>query len=68
MPKPKPFSARLRELREQADLSVAALAEKAGVTRESVRLYEAGARRPTWQAVQQLATALNVSTELFRDQ
>ena len=67
MPKPKPFAATLRTLRERAALSVASLAERAGMTREAVRLYEAGKRRPTWDAVQQLATALGISTEALRD-
>ena len=65
--RPQPFSVRLRLLREKTELSVAALAEKAGMSRESVRLYEAGKRSPTWDAVQKLAAALGVPTDTFRD-
>ncbi len=63
---PATFATILRREREKAGLSVAALAEAASMDRESVRLYEAGARRPTWQAVQAIATALNVPTDTFR--
>lgn len=63
---PAGFGDRLKALREKAVLSVAALAEAAGVSRESVRLYEVGERRPTWDAVQALAAALNVPTDTFR--
>lgn len=61
------FGARLKVLREKAELSVAELATKAGMNRESVRLYENGERRPTWDAVQSLAAALGISTDVFRD-
>jgi len=64
---PLSFPDRLRALRESAGLSVEALATAAGLTRQAVHNYEAGERRPTWQAVQQLATALGVSTDAFRE-
>lgn len=67
MPKPKPFGATLKQLREAAGMSVAQLAALAGMNRESVRLYEAGGRAPTWKAVQALAKALGVTTDTFRD-
>lgn len=64
----KPAFARLlREARKQASLSVAELAAKASLSREAIRLYENSTRRPTWDAVQQLAAALGISTEAFRD-
>jgi transcriptional regulator with XRE-family HTH domain len=65
--KPSPFPTRLRALREAAGLSVAELADRAGLSREAVRLYEAGRRDPAWSAVQRLADALNASTEDLRD-
>ena len=65
--KPESFGAILRRVREKTALSVADLADAAGVSRESVRLYELGDRRPTWDAVQLLAVALGVSTDTFRD-
>lgn len=61
------FASRLRGLREAAGLSVAALASTAGLSRQAVHQYEDGRRQPTWQAVQQLAAALNVPTDTFRD-
>lgn len=64
---PPPFGASLRRLREAAGLSVQQLAERAGLDRQSVYNYEAGTRRPTWDAVQQLAAALGVPTDALRD-
>lgn len=61
------FPARLRALRTEAGLSVAELAAKAEMSRETIRLYENGARAPTWAQVQKLVDALGVSTEQFRD-
>lgn len=64
----KPFGETLRSLREDAGLSREQLAKTAKMSRESVRLYEAGERDPTWKAVQFLAKALGVTTDTFRDQ
>jgi DNA-binding XRE family transcriptional regulator len=64
---PAPFPVRLRELRATAGLTVQELAESAGLTRQAVHNYESGARHPTWDAVQKLAAALGVSTDVFRD-
>jgi transcriptional regulator with XRE-family HTH domain len=61
------FPTVLIRLRESAGLTVAELAEAAGLTRQAVHNYESGARRPTWDAVQKLAAALGVSTDVFRD-
>ena len=58
---------RVRQFRERAGLTVQELAESAGLTRQAVHNYESGARRPTWDAVQKLAAALGVSTDVFRD-
>lgn len=61
------FSSRLRALRAEAGLSQAALAERAGLTTLGVSQLETGRRRdPSWQTVQALAAALEVSTEAFR--
>lgn len=65
--KPESFAAILRREREGAELSREQLADAAGITRESVRLYETGERRPTWTAVQAIAKALNLPTDTFRD-
>lgn len=62
----KAFGPRLKALREKAGLSGESLAAAAGMTRQAVHNYEAGQRSPTWDAVQQLAAALGVSTDTFR--
>jgi transcriptional regulator with XRE-family HTH domain len=64
---PDQFPAVLRSLRERANITVAELAEAAGLTRQAVHNYESGARCPTWDAVQKLAEALSVSTDALRD-
>ena len=61
------FAATLTRLRTDAGLTVAELATKAGMNRESVRLYESGKRQPTWKAVQKIADALAAPLEAFRD-
>ena len=63
----KSFAKRLHALREERNLSREQLAESAGLTRQAIHLYESGERRPTWDAVQALAKALNVPTDAFRD-
>lgn len=67
MTKRPPFPARLRELRERAELSVAALAAKAKITRAALYNLENGDSRPSWDVVQRLARALGVPTDTFRD-
>jgi transcriptional regulator with XRE-family HTH domain len=63
---PPTFAARLRDLRTASGLSVAQLAEKAGLTRAGVDHLERGVRRPGWDTVLRLADALGVSVERFR--
>ena len=60
------FAERLRELREQAGLTQAALAQTSGLPLGSIRNYEQGQREPYWQVVFKLADALGVSTEAFK--
>ncbi len=62
---PVPFAARLRTLREQANLSVAALAARAKFTRQAVYRWEAGERSPSFADVQRLAVALGVGVAAF---
>lgn len=64
--KPESFAAVLRRLRAAAGFSLQGLAEKAGLSRQVIHNYENG-RRPSWDAVQQLAAALGVTTDTFRD-
>lgn len=61
------FGERLRQLREKANLTQEALAQKAGMSIGSVRNYEQGIREPYWRGVFQLAKALGVSSEAFAE-
>jgi transcriptional regulator with XRE-family HTH domain len=60
------FAERLRQLRQEAGLTLQALADKAGMHRESVAQLERNRRQPAWESVLALADALGVSTEAFR--
>ena len=64
---PADFPARLKAIREGAGMTPGQLAAAAGTTPAAVSRYESGDRRPTWDAVQQLAAALGVTTDTFRD-
>jgi transcriptional regulator with XRE-family HTH domain len=61
------FASSLRRLRQEAGLTIQALADKAGMHLESVAQLERGRRRPTWESVLALADALGISVEAFRD-
>jgi transcriptional regulator with XRE-family HTH domain len=66
MPADTPFAVALRRLRERAGLSMAALADRAGLHRTHVWKLEAGQRpHPSWRTVQALAKALGVKVEVF---
>jgi transcriptional regulator with XRE-family HTH domain len=57
---------KLKKFREAKDMSQAALAKKAGITREYVNKLEAGRYDPTVGVLQRLARALRVPvTELL---
>lgn len=60
-PTPKQMGRRLQALRMEQKMSRQELAAKAGVTREYVRLVEAGRRDLTVGTLQKLAKALGVS-------
>ena len=59
------FGDRLRELRAAAELTQAALAEKAGIQVNSVARLERGAYQPSWDVVRKLAAALGVEPNDF---
>jgi transcriptional regulator with XRE-family HTH domain len=61
------FAERLRELRKQAGVTQAQLAERSGIPLGSIRNYEQGQREPYWNVAFRLATALGVSVEAFAD-
>jgi transcriptional regulator with XRE-family HTH domain len=60
------FAERLRHHREAACLTTAALAIRAGVSRQYVYELEAGRKNPTWEMVCRLADALEIGVEKFR--
>jgi DNA-binding XRE family transcriptional regulator len=59
------FAGRLRELRQRAGLTQADLAGRAGLTREGVAQLETGRRKPAWETVLALCSALACSCEAF---
>ncbi len=54
---------KIKELRERAGLSQAALAKKVGVTRSAVNAWEMGLSIPTTQYVAELAQLFHVSAD-----
>ena len=62
------FHARLRELREAANLSQAQLAKRAGMSKGGVADLEQNRRKPAWETVQKLCKALGVSCETFNEE
>lgn len=61
------FSARLRELRQAADLTQFGLAVKAGIQPNTVARIERGKMHPTWATVRALADALGVTVLAFTE-
>jgi len=65
-PKPPTFGPTLAALCGRAGLTPPQLAAAAGLAPSGVRHLIAGTRKPTWDTVCKLATALGVSTDVFR--
>lgn len=65
MTNPKWFGSRLRELREEAGLSQAQLAAKAGTKANTVARIERGERIPCWEIICAFAAALDVDLGEF---
>lgn len=61
------FAGRLTELREQTGLSMYALAQKSGVSKQALSRLELGESEPTWDTVQKLALALGIECTEFKD-
>ena len=59
------FATALKRLREEAGLSQAALAERAGVNVFGIAKIEQGLREPNWATVLRLAAALEVECTAF---
>jgi transcriptional regulator with XRE-family HTH domain len=53
------FGERVRELREEQNLTIQQLADRAGLTRNGVSLIELGKRKPGIDTAEALARALN---------
>jgi transcriptional regulator with XRE-family HTH domain len=64
--KPATFAARLQSLRLKAGLSVYALAQQSGLSRQTLSQLESGRSQPSWETVRKLAAALGVETDAFR--
>ena len=62
------FQARLKELREASKLSQGELAERANMSRGGIAQLETGRRKPGWETLQKLATALGVSIDAFAEE
>jgi DNA-binding XRE family transcriptional regulator len=62
------FAARLRQLREERNLTQDELAKRAGVGQAMISLLEQGDRQPSWPTVCRLADALDVRVEVFQQQ
>jgi transcriptional regulator with XRE-family HTH domain len=60
------FAIRLKELREKAGLTQAALAQATGLSLGVIRDYEQGRKEPALRSAFKLAEALGVSVEEFR--
>lgn len=59
------FGEKLKQLREAANLTQAALAERAAMNPFGVAKLEQGKREPTWATVQALCGALGVRCSAF---
>lgn len=59
------FGMRLKELRAQANLSQAQLAERAGLHEMTISRIERGVLSPGWEVVVQLVRALHVTAAAF---
>jgi len=60
------FAGRLKTIRLHAELSVATMSVKSGVSVPQIHNLEAGGSIPTVTTVKKLAAALGVSTDVFR--
>lgn len=61
------FGARLRKMRQLLGLTQAELAEKIGMSKQAVTLYETGRREASYKSLVALSRALNVTTDWLLD-
>lgn len=60
------FAARLRQLREEANLNQTELAHIIGVSRSAIAMYELGEREPDFEVEESLADFFNVPIDYLR--
>lgn len=60
------FAARLKQLREETNISQAELGRIAGVSRSAIAMYEAGEREPDFEVEEALADFFNVPIDYLR--
>ncbi len=65
MPEKGFFAIRLRELRTEAEMTQATLAERSGLVENTIRQFESGRREPTYETLVKLARALSVGLDAF---
>lgn len=63
MTRKEEFVRRLREIREKRGLRQAELAKKMGLQPSAISQFETGAREPSTENIQKLASALEVTTD-----
>lgn len=63
----KQFGARLRKIRQLLGLTQAELAEKIGMSKQAITLYETGRREASYKNLVALSRALNVTTDWLLD-
>lgn len=63
----KRFGARLRMVRQLLGLTQAELAEKIGMSKQAITLYETGRREASYKSLVSLSRALNVTTDWLLD-
>ena len=63
----KQFGARLRKMRQLLGLTQAELAEKIGMSKQAITLYETGRREASYKNLVALSRALNVTTDWLLD-
>jgi transcriptional regulator with XRE-family HTH domain len=61
------FAEKLRELRTAKEMSRKELAKASGLGNGTVRDYEQGKRKPSFESAVRLATALGLTCEAFAD-
>ena len=57
------FSVRLKQLRRDSRMTQAELADKIGVSKSSVNMYERGEREPSFEALEAIADTFNVTMD-----